>query len=196
MVNRRDQRRTECRGPSIVVIVGRWNSSGSGACGLGQRCLDEESVDEATSVVYAQLSDGLSPDHRESTHASGKLTHPPESPMSRTAVIGLHVHDDGLAVIRFTSSGADWADGHRIRVNCVVPHWIGLDRARHEFEQLTDQEKQDSGGLVEPELVADTVVTLALDAESVGRIVVIRADREPYDVDPRSADPHEQRPAR
>jgi hypothetical protein len=41
---------------------------------------------------------------------------------------------------------------------------------------------QDSGGLVEPDLVADTVVTLALDGESVGRIVVIRADREPYDV--------------
>jgi NAD(P)-dependent dehydrogenase (short-subunit alcohol dehydrogenase family) len=96
-------------------------------------------------------------------------------------------------LIRFTCCVANWADGHRIRVNCVVPHWIGLDRARHEFEQLTDQEKQDSGGLVEPELVADTVVTLALDGESVGRIVVIRADREPYDVDPGSADPHEHR---
>jgi hypothetical protein len=45
-------------------------------------------------------------------------------------------------------------------------------------------------------LVADTVVTLALDGESVGRIVVIRADREPYDVDPRSADPHEHRLSR
>jgi NAD(P)-dependent dehydrogenase (short-subunit alcohol dehydrogenase family) len=99
-------------------------------------------------------------------------------------------------LIRLTSCVADWADGHRIRVNCVVPHWIRLDRARHHFEQLTDQEKQDSGGLVEPALVADTVVTLALDAESVGRIVVIRADREPYDVDPGSADPHEQRLAR
>ena len=70
-----------------------------------------------------------------------------------------------------------------------------LDRARHEFEQLTDQEKQDSGGLVEPELVADTVVTRALDGES-GHILVIRADREPYDVDPGSADPHEHRLAR
>jgi NAD(P)-dependent dehydrogenase (short-subunit alcohol dehydrogenase family) len=99
-------------------------------------------------------------------------------------------------LIRFTSCVADWADSHRIRVNCVVPHWIGLDRARHEFEQLTDQEKQDSGGLVEPDLVADTVVTLALDGESVGRIVVIRADREPYDVDTGSADPHEHRLAR
>jgi 3-oxoacyl-[acyl-carrier protein] reductase len=99
-------------------------------------------------------------------------------------------------VIRFTSSVANWADGHRIQVNCVVPHWIGLDRARHEFEQLTDQEKQNSGGLVEPDLVADTVVTLPLDGETAGRIVVIRADREPYDVDPGSADPHEQRLAR
>jgi NAD(P)-dependent dehydrogenase (short-subunit alcohol dehydrogenase family) len=99
-------------------------------------------------------------------------------------------------LIRFTSCVANWADGHRIRVNCVVPHWIGLDRARHEFEQLTNQEMQDSGGLVEPDLVADTVVTLAVDGESVGHIVVIRADREPYDVDPGSADPHEQGLAR
>jgi NAD(P)-dependent dehydrogenase (short-subunit alcohol dehydrogenase family) len=96
-------------------------------------------------------------------------------------------------LIRFTSCVADWADGYRIRVNCVVPHWIGLDRARHEFEQLTDQEKQGSGGLVEPDLVADTVVTLALDAESVGRIVVILRTGEPYDVDPGSADPYELR---
>jgi hypothetical protein len=45
-------------------------------------------------------------------------------------------------------------------------------------------------------LVADTVVTLALNGKSVGRIVVIRADRESYDVDPGSADPHEHRLAR
>jgi NAD(P)-dependent dehydrogenase (short-subunit alcohol dehydrogenase family) len=99
-------------------------------------------------------------------------------------------------LIRFTSCVANWADGHRIRVNCVVPHWIGLDRARHQFERLTDQEKQNSGGLVEPASVADTVVALALDGETVGRIVIIRADRELYDVDPGSADPHEQRLAR
>jgi NAD(P)-dependent dehydrogenase (short-subunit alcohol dehydrogenase family) len=99
-------------------------------------------------------------------------------------------------LIRFTSCVADWSDRYRIRVNCVIPHWIGFDRARHQFEQLTDQEKHDSGGLVAPALVADTVVALALDAESVGRIVVIRADREPYDVDPRSADAYEQRLAR
>lgn len=99
-------------------------------------------------------------------------------------------------LIRFTSCVADWADGHGIRVNCVVPHWIGLDRARREFEQLTAQEKQDSGGLVDPDLVADTVVTLALDGRSVGRIVVVRADRKPYDVDPGSADPHEHRLSR
>jgi NAD(P)-dependent dehydrogenase (short-subunit alcohol dehydrogenase family) len=42
-------------------------------------------------------------------------------------------------LIRFTSCVSDWADSHRIRVNCVV---IGLDRARHEFEQLTDQENR------------------------------------------------------
>ena len=97
-------------------------------------------------------------------------------------------------LIRFTSCVADWVDQHRIRVNCVVPHWIGLDRAKREFERSSDQEKQVSGGLVDPDVVAATVVQLALDDRSSGRVVVIRADREPYDIDPAAADPFEPRP--
>jgi NAD(P)-dependent dehydrogenase (short-subunit alcohol dehydrogenase family) len=67
-------------------------------------------------------------------------------------------------LIRFTTSVADWVERYNIRVN--------------------------SGGLVDPEVVADTVVDLALD-QSSARIVVIRAHRDPYDVDPASPDPQE-----
>jgi hypothetical protein len=72
-----------------------------------------------------------------------------------------------------------------------VPHWIGLARAIREFEQMTERDRMNSGGLVDPEVVADTVVDLALDQSSAGRIVVLRAYRDPYDVDPASADPPE-----
>jgi len=87
-------------------------------------------------------------------------------------------------LIRFTTCVADWVDQHQIRVNCVVPHWIGLERAKQQFEALSDEGKQASGGLVDPGLVATTVVTLALDGESAGRVVVVRAGRDPYDVGP------------
>jgi NAD(P)-dependent dehydrogenase (short-subunit alcohol dehydrogenase family) len=94
-------------------------------------------------------------------------------------------------LIRFTTSVADWVERYHIRVNCVVPHWIGLARAIREFEQMTERDRMNSGGLVDPEVVADTVVDLALDQSSAGRIVVLRAYRDPYDVDPASADPPE-----
>jgi hypothetical protein len=74
----------------------------------------------------------------------------------------------------------------------VVPHWIGLDRARREFEQLTDQEKQDSGGLVDPDLVADTVATLAPRRSIGGPHCHHPCGPGAYDVDRESADPHEQ----
>jgi 3-oxoacyl-[acyl-carrier protein] reductase len=87
-------------------------------------------------------------------------------------------------LIRFTTCVADWVDQHHIRVNCVVPHWIGLERAKQQFQALSDEAKQASGGLVDAGLVATTVVTLALDGESAGRVVVVRAGRDPYDIDP------------
>lgn len=94
-------------------------------------------------------------------------------------------------LIRFTACVANWVDQHQVRVNCVVPHWIGLERARQQFEQMSDEDKRASGGLVDPDLVAGTVATLALDDVSNGRVVVLRGDREPYDIDPATADPHE-----
>ena len=55
-------------------------------------------------------------------------------------------------LIRFTASVADWVDRYDIRVNCVVPHWIGLPRAVQEFEQITEEERESSGGLVFPKV--------------------------------------------
>ena len=92
-------------------------------------------------------------------------------------------------LIRFTTSLSDWADRYRVRVSCVVPHWIRLDRAVEELSRMTPAEQAASGGLVDPQLVADTVVALALDDTAAGRVVMLRAGHEPYAVDPAAADP-------
>jgi NAD(P)-dependent dehydrogenase (short-subunit alcohol dehydrogenase family) len=87
-------------------------------------------------------------------------------------------------LIRFTTCLSDWVDRYGVRVSCVVPHWIGLDRAVAEFARMSEEEQAGSGGLVDPQVVADTVVSLALDETAAGRVVMLRAGREPYAVDP------------
>ncbi|MET0695608.1 MAG: SDR family oxidoreductase [Propionibacteriaceae bacterium] len=92
-------------------------------------------------------------------------------------------------LIRFTTSVADFDERFGVRVSCVVPHWIGLDRAVREYEQLSTEDQQRSGGLVDPQLVADTILGLGRDPKSSGRVVVIRAGHHPYPIDPAAGDP-------
>jgi 3-oxoacyl-[acyl-carrier protein] reductase len=95
-------------------------------------------------------------------------------------------------LIRFTSSVRGLASSRGIRVSCVVPHWIGLERARREFEQLSARERAQTGGLVDPNVIAAEVVRLIEDDDSAGLIVAIRSDRAPYLLDPTGIDPHWQ----
>jgi 3-oxoacyl-[acyl-carrier protein] reductase len=92
-------------------------------------------------------------------------------------------------LIRFTTASASLRN-RGIRVSCLVPHWIGLDRARAEYERMSASDRERSGGLVAPDTIASTVVEHAHDANSAGRVTMIRANRAPYDVDPAGYDPH------
>lgn len=92
-------------------------------------------------------------------------------------------------LIRFTTAVADFADRYGVRVSCVVPHWIGLPRAVAEFDRMDTKARVRSGGIVDPQLVADVVLELADDPESAGRVVVVRAGRAPYAIDPATSDP-------
>jgi NAD(P)-dependent dehydrogenase (short-subunit alcohol dehydrogenase family) len=93
-------------------------------------------------------------------------------------------------LIRFTSAVADLASKRRVRVSCIVPHWIGLARARSEFEQMPPGERAKTGGLVSPKVIASEVVRLIEDENSAGLIVAIRANRAPYLLDPAAIDPY------
>jgi len=74
-------------------------------------------------------------------------------------------------LIRFTTSVGGLAESHGVRVSCVVPHWVGLPRAHQEWAELSPGERSASGGLVPPEEVVDTVLSLATDPSSAGRVV-------------------------
>jgi short-subunit dehydrogenase len=60
-------------------------------------------------------------------------------------------------VRRFTASLGSRED---VRVMAIVPGWIGLERARAEFAQLSDSEQRCRGPLIPPEAIAETVVEL------------------------------------
>lgn len=55
---------------------------------------------------------------------------------------------------------------------------------------MSASDRELSGGLVAPDVIATTVVEHAHDHKSAGRVTMIRANRAPYDVDPASYDPN------
>jgi 3-oxoacyl-[acyl-carrier protein] reductase len=77
-------------------------------------------------------------------------------------------------LIRFTTSVSGLASTHGVRVSCVVPHWIGLPRAYDEWASLTADERAATGGIVPAQEVVDTVLGLAEDPTSAGRVVELR----------------------
>jgi hypothetical protein len=72
----------------------------------------------------------------------------------------------------------------------VVPHWVGLARAKAEFARLSAEEQSSSGGLIDPDVVAAEVLHLIEDDGSSGHIVAIRAHQPPYRLDPSGMDPN------
>ncbi len=83
----------------------------------------------------------------------------------------------GLA--RFTTSIAGWAPRDGIRVNCVVPDWIGLDRAHAELAAMSPARRAAAPPLIPPADVAATVVRLVTDDSLAGRVVVLAGGAEP-----------------
>jgi short-subunit dehydrogenase len=68
---------------------------------------------------------------------------------------------------RFTTSLGGRDD---VRVMAIVPGWIGLERARTEFAQLSAPEQQRQGPLIPPSHLADAIVRL-LDQGVAGEVV-------------------------
>ena len=81
-------------------------------------------------------------------------------------------------LIRFTTAMARPDVARRARVSCVVPGWIGLDRAHEELAAMAPEERAKQLPLVPPGTVAQTVVDL-LERGAPGTVVELLGGRPP-----------------
>jgi 3-oxoacyl-[acyl-carrier protein] reductase len=86
------------------------------------------------------------------------------------------------AIIRFTTALAWMGREENIRVNCLVPHWIGTEHIKSEIARMTAEERQQwevPEVLISPEEIADAVLRLAIDTELAGRAMVWYGGQSP-----------------
>ncbi|MGR6320575.1 SDR family NAD(P)-dependent oxidoreductase [Micromonospora soli] len=76
-------------------------------------------------------------------------------------------------LIRFTTSLADLPTTHNVRVNCVVPNWIGLDRAYAQLAAMTAAQRAEAPPLIPPEDVAAAVTDFMVDESLTGRVAIL-----------------------
>jgi NAD(P)-dependent dehydrogenase (short-subunit alcohol dehydrogenase family) len=69
-------------------------------------------------------------------------------------------------LIRFTSSLAGLEDSHHVRMTCVVPGWIGLDRAVAQMAALPADERAHARPLIPPDRVVEVVLELITGGRS------------------------------
>jgi NAD(P)-dependent dehydrogenase (short-subunit alcohol dehydrogenase family) len=86
-------------------------------------------------------------------------------------------------LIRFTTALADLPATHHVRVNCVVPGWIGLDRAHAELAAMTPAQRAEAPPLLPPEDVAATVSDFIFDESLTGRVAVLEGGQPRVFVD-------------
>jgi NAD(P)-dependent dehydrogenase (short-subunit alcohol dehydrogenase family) len=83
-------------------------------------------------------------------------------------------------LIRFTTAVADWRERYGVRVNCVVPGWVGLERAHAERAALSPTQRANTPALIPPDLVAAQILRLVRDESLAGRVLSMHdGDREP-----------------
>jgi NAD(P)-dependent dehydrogenase (short-subunit alcohol dehydrogenase family) len=100
--------------------------------------------------------------------------------VASSAGLGLMPYDSpeyGAAkagLIRFTASVASLRESMGVRVNCIAPHWIGLERAHAELAAMSPSEQAAAPPFVDPEAIAEAVVWLVRDDSLAGRVVEMR----------------------
>jgi NAD(P)-dependent dehydrogenase (short-subunit alcohol dehydrogenase family) len=87
----------------------------------------------------------------------------------------------GLA--RLTATLAPLAERDGVRVNCIVPNWIGTDEVRAEIEAMSPEERAEVPEvLTKPEEIAELAAKLIEDESLAGRVFVWWTGRKPSPV--------------
>lgn len=85
-------------------------------------------------------------------------------------------------VIRLTTALAPLRENHGVRVNCIVPAWIGSPHIRAFYDPLTPAQRQEIGApdtLLSPDEIAEAAVRLAADDALAGRVLVLENGKPP-----------------
>jgi NAD(P)-dependent dehydrogenase (short-subunit alcohol dehydrogenase family) len=114
--------------------------------------------------------------------------------ISSVAGVGFEAHDSPeyaaakAGLIRLAATLAPLAERHAIRVNCVVPNWIGTAEVLQEIERMDPAERAEVPPvLTPPEEIADAVIHFLRHDSLAGRVMVCWSG-EPwrlFPVDPR-----------
>ncbi|MEV6373451.1 SDR family NAD(P)-dependent oxidoreductase [Micromonospora musae] len=81
-------------------------------------------------------------------------------------------------LIRFTSSLSGLATSHGVRMMCVAPDWIGLERAQAQWALMSDAERAATRPLIPPAEVVTVVLQLIRDGVG-GTVVEMRGSDQP-----------------
>jgi NAD(P)-dependent dehydrogenase (short-subunit alcohol dehydrogenase family) len=84
----------------------------------------------------------------------------------------------GLA--RLTATLAPLAERDAVRVNCIVPNWIGTEEVLAEIEAMSPEERAEVPDVpTSPEEIAELAVELVEDKDVAGRVYVWWTGQEP-----------------
>jgi NAD(P)-dependent dehydrogenase (short-subunit alcohol dehydrogenase family) len=83
-------------------------------------------------------------------------------------------------LIRLTATLAPLAESANVRVNCIIPNWIGTDEVKAEIAAMSGEERaQVPDELTPPEDIADAVARFVEDDTMAGRILLWWSGEEP-----------------
>jgi NAD(P)-dependent dehydrogenase (short-subunit alcohol dehydrogenase family) len=76
-------------------------------------------------------------------------------------------------LIRLTATLAPLAERANVRVNCIVPNWIGTEQVKAEIAAMTPEERAEvPDELTPPEEIAEAVARFVEDHAAAGRVLV------------------------
>jgi NAD(P)-dependent dehydrogenase (short-subunit alcohol dehydrogenase family) len=81
-----------------------------------------------------------------------------------------------IGVLRMTTTLAPLGETDKIRVNCLVPHWVAVPEVKTYWDALTPQQRKHRGApskLIELDEVAQAVVRLTTDESLAGRVLIL-----------------------
>jgi NAD(P)-dependent dehydrogenase (short-subunit alcohol dehydrogenase family) len=84
-------------------------------------------------------------------------------------------------LIRLTATLAPLAERANVRVNCIVPNWIGTDEVMAEIAAMTPEERAEvPAELTPPEEIAEHVARFVEDESHAGRVLVCWSGEPPH----------------